>query len=84
MRESGEALVKSLGITPGLKVLDLGGGDGTTALSAAKLAHPGDLPPGDGLGLTAPMADAPPKPRSPTLRTDIARIASRGRARQQT
>ena len=37
MRESGEALVKSLGITQGLKVLDLGCGDGTTALPEAKL-----------------------------------------------
>jgi len=37
MRESGEALVKELGITDGLKVLDLGSGDGTTALPAAKL-----------------------------------------------
>src|SRR5438094_4262195 len=37
MRESGEALVKRLGITGGLKVLDLGCGDGTTALPAAKL-----------------------------------------------
>jgi SAM-dependent methyltransferase len=37
MRESGEALVKSLGITKGLKVLDLGCGDGTTALPEAKL-----------------------------------------------
>ena len=37
MRESGEALVKGLGITKGLKVLDLGCGDGTTALPAAKL-----------------------------------------------
>jgi ubiquinone/menaquinone biosynthesis C-methylase UbiE len=37
MRESGEALVKQLGITKGLKVLDLGCGDGTTALPAAKL-----------------------------------------------
>jgi SAM-dependent methyltransferase len=36
MRESGEALVTSLGITPGLKVLDLGSGDGTTALPAAR------------------------------------------------
>src|SRR5262249_44713565 len=36
MRESGEAVVASLGITPGLKVLDLGCGDGTTALPAAK------------------------------------------------
>jgi ubiquinone/menaquinone biosynthesis C-methylase UbiE len=36
MRESGEALVESLGITKGLKVLDLGCGDGTTALPEAK------------------------------------------------
>jgi SAM-dependent methyltransferase len=37
MRESGEALVNTLGITPGLNVLDLGCGDGTTALPEAKL-----------------------------------------------
>src|SRR5881296_3748449 len=37
MRESGEALVQRLGITKGLKVLDLGCGDGTTALPAGKL-----------------------------------------------
>src|SRR6476661_1629865 len=37
MRESGEALAMSLGITEGLDVLDLGCGDGTTALPAAKL-----------------------------------------------
>jgi SAM-dependent methyltransferase len=37
MRESGEALVGSLGIKNGLKVLDLGCGDGTTAIPAAKL-----------------------------------------------
>ena len=37
MRESGEALVNNLGITNGLKVLDLGCGDGTTALPAAAL-----------------------------------------------
>jgi ubiquinone/menaquinone biosynthesis C-methylase UbiE len=37
MRESGEALVKDLRITKGLKVLDLGCGDGTTALPAARL-----------------------------------------------
>jgi SAM-dependent methyltransferase len=36
MRESGEALVEKFGITKGLKVLDLGCGDGTTALPAAK------------------------------------------------
>lgn len=35
MRESGDALVESLGVTPGLKILDLGCGDGTTALPAA-------------------------------------------------
>ena len=37
MRESGEALVNSLEITKGLQVLDLGCGDGTTALPEAKL-----------------------------------------------
>ena len=37
MRESGEALVQRLGIKEGLEVLDLGCGDGTTALPAAKL-----------------------------------------------
>jgi SAM-dependent methyltransferase len=37
MRESGEALVATLAITDGLDVLDLGCGDGTTALPAAKL-----------------------------------------------
>src|SRR5688572_27826556 len=36
MRESGEALVGTFGITKGLKVLDLGCGDGTTAIPAAK------------------------------------------------
>ena len=35
MRQSGEALVKSLGITTPLRVLDLGCGDGTTALPLA-------------------------------------------------
>lgn len=38
MRDSGEALVKSLGIQPGERVLDLGCGDGTTAIPAAKLS----------------------------------------------
>jgi SAM-dependent methyltransferase len=36
MRESGEALVQRIGVTKGLKVLDLGCGDGTTALPEAK------------------------------------------------
>jgi SAM-dependent methyltransferase len=37
LRQSGEALVKSLGITPPLRVLDLGCGDGTTAVPLALL-----------------------------------------------
>jgi ubiquinone/menaquinone biosynthesis C-methylase UbiE len=37
MRESGEALVAGFGIAKGMKVLDLGCGDGTTAIPAAKL-----------------------------------------------
>lgn len=37
MRASGDALVAGLGITKGLKVLDLGCGDGTTALPEARL-----------------------------------------------
>ena len=36
MRESGEALVQSLDIRKGMKVLDLGCGDGTTAIPAAQ------------------------------------------------
>ena len=37
MRESGDALVHRLGIAKGLKVLDLGCGDGNTALPIAQL-----------------------------------------------
>ena len=37
MRESGEALANRIGVTRGMKVLDLGCGDGTTALPEAKL-----------------------------------------------
>lgn len=36
MRESGDALVEGLGVKPGMKVLDLGCGDGTTAIPSAK------------------------------------------------
>jgi ubiquinone/menaquinone biosynthesis C-methylase UbiE len=36
MRESGTELIEKLGIIPGMDVLDLGGGDGTTAIPAAK------------------------------------------------
>jgi ubiquinone/menaquinone biosynthesis C-methylase UbiE len=37
MRTSGERLVARLGITPGMRVLDLGSGDGTTAVPEARL-----------------------------------------------
>jgi ubiquinone/menaquinone biosynthesis C-methylase UbiE len=37
MRKSGEELVSKLGITNGMKILDLGCGDGTTAIPEAKL-----------------------------------------------
>src|SRR5215469_7788222 len=37
MRESGEAIVESLGIATPLRVLDLGCGDGTTAIPMARL-----------------------------------------------
>src|SRR6187399_2015658 len=37
MRQSGEELVSKLGISKGLDVLDLGCGDGTTAIPAARL-----------------------------------------------
>jgi cyclopropane fatty-acyl-phospholipid synthase-like methyltransferase len=37
MRESGECLVKAIGVTNGMKVLDLGCGDGTTAIPEAAL-----------------------------------------------
>jgi len=36
MRRSGERFVASLGILPGMKVLDVGCGDGTTAIPAAR------------------------------------------------
>jgi ubiquinone/menaquinone biosynthesis C-methylase UbiE len=37
MRQSGEAFVKSLGIKPPLRVLDVGCGDGTTAVPLARM-----------------------------------------------
>ena len=36
MRESGEAVAASVGVTPGMHVLDLGCGDGTTAVPLAR------------------------------------------------
>jgi len=36
MRESGDALVESLGIAKGMRVLEVGGGDGTTAVPSAR------------------------------------------------
>ena len=36
MRDSGTALIEKLGVTPGIDVLDLGCGDGTTAIPMAK------------------------------------------------
>ncbi len=53
MRESGERVVKSLGITPPLQVLDLGCGDGTTAVPLARLGA--DV---QGIDIAANLVDA--------------------------
>jgi SAM-dependent methyltransferase len=53
MRSSGEALVNDLGIRSGLKVLDLGCGDGTTALPEAR--HGADVL---GVDIAANLVDA--------------------------
>ena len=37
MRQSGEVIAESLGVTPNTKALDLGCGDGTTAVPLARL-----------------------------------------------
>ncbi len=56
MRESGEELVQKLGVKQGMKVLDLGCGDGTTALPEATLGA-------DVLGVD--IADEPCRGRKP-------------------
>jgi len=53
MRRSGESLVGSLGVSPGMKVLDLGCGDGTTAIPAATLGA--DVL---GVDISRPLVDA--------------------------
>ena len=53
MRESGEELVSRLGITPGMRVLDLGCGDGTTALPITRLGA--DV---TGVDISRPLVDA--------------------------
>jgi ubiquinone/menaquinone biosynthesis C-methylase UbiE len=53
MRQSGEALVESLGIVPPLRAMDLGCGDGTTALPLARLGA--DV---TGIDLTPSMVEA--------------------------
>jgi len=53
MRESGDALVRSLGVTQGMKVLDVGCGDGTTAIPEATLGA--DV---TGVDISAPLVAA--------------------------
>jgi ubiquinone/menaquinone biosynthesis C-methylase UbiE len=53
MRESGEAVVKSLGAAPPLRVLDLGCGDGTTAVPLARMGF--DV---TGIDISKPLVDA--------------------------
>jgi 2-polyprenyl-3-methyl-5-hydroxy-6-metoxy-1,4-benzoquinol methylase len=65
MRGSGDALVRSIGVRPALKVLDLGCGDGTTAIPAAQAGA-------DVLGVDIASNLVPPAtaaPRSSVLRT---------------
>ena len=58
MRESGSALIEKLGINKGMQVLDLGCGDGTTALPAAKLGA--EVLGGEAHCEDPLVADAPP------------------------
>src|SRR5438105_15820500 len=53
MRQSGEAVVKSLAITTPLRVLDLGCGDGTTAVPLARLGAEVV-----GMDISKPLGDA--------------------------
>jgi len=53
MRESGDAVVRGLGISKGMKVLDVGCGDGTTAIPEGKLGA--DV---TGVDISAPLVAA--------------------------
>jgi SAM-dependent methyltransferase len=53
MRGSGEALVRDLGVTSGMKVLDLGCGDGTMAIPSAQLGA--DV---TGVDISVPLVEA--------------------------
>src|SRR2546430_14033222 len=72
MRESGEALVTTLGISEGLDVLDLGCGDGTTALPAARLGANGL-----GVGIASNLVEGGDK-RAISARPNINRLINRG------
>ena len=72
MRQSGEELVATLGIAPGIDVLDLGCGDGTTALPAARAARTCSAS-------TSPPTWSPPAmraPRPPASPTSASRRAT--------
>ena len=80
MRDSGEDLVASLGITPGLDVLDLGCGDGTTAVPEAQLGAnvlgvdiASNLVAAGNERAQSSWADEPPVPGGRCLRPERAR-----------
>ena len=57
MRDSGEELVQDFGVTSGMEGLDLGCGDGTTAVPTAKLGA-------NVLGVTLRATSSPPAMRA--------------------
>ena len=87
MRDSSEALVKELQITNGLEVLDLGCGDGNTALPAARLGANVlgvDIAANDGViermrpehasyGIVVDMRQAPPR-NDPEFESAMAKL----------